>query len=70
MAIAVLPNLPGFMHQATGWAMLPDGAQGFFDRVYTYAWFVGLFVAIGLYYILARSVVRPATGDDAERGTA
>ena len=50
--------------------MLPDGAQGFFDQIYTYAWFVGLFIAIGLYYALARRVVRPAALDGAERGTA
>lgn len=43
----ILPNVPGFLAQATGGAVdVPD----FFDTLYTYAWFVGLLVA-GLVHI-------------------
>ncbi len=45
--VAVLPNLPGFLHQAGVLSAFPGLA--FFDRVYLYAWFVGFLLAGGLY---------------------
>jgi NCS1 family nucleobase:cation symporter-1 len=60
MSIAVLPNIPGFLHAATGLDIPLAGPGEVFGHVYTYAWFVGLAVAFGLYYLLARSHVRPA----------
>lgn len=46
LVIGVLPNLPGFLHAAGFVAQVPP----VFDTIYTYAWFVGLFVA-GLVYL-------------------
>lgn len=47
--IAVLPNLPGFLHIAGAFG---DGViPPFFDRLYTYAWFVGFGVAGVVYFI-------------------
>lgn len=52
--LAVLPNLPGFLHQAG----LIDGfpALAVFDQIYLYAWFVGFALAAVLYLgLMARS---------------
>ena len=49
LIIGILPNLPGFLASVG----LIDGVGGFFAMIYTYAWFVGLFVAGGAYLILA-----------------
>jgi NCS1 family nucleobase:cation symporter-1 len=47
--IAVLPNVPGFAHQA---GLLGDAAWlAPFDAIYTYAWFVGFGMAGALYLI-------------------
>lgn len=45
--IAVLPNLPGFLATAfpVAFASVPD----FFKQIYSYAWFIGLFVSILIY---------------------
>jgi len=43
--VAVLPNLPGFLHKAGAVESVPP----IFDTIYTYAWFVGFFIAGGLY---------------------
>ena len=49
MVLAVLPNIPGFLHAAGAFG---DGiVPAFFDSVYTYAWFVGFFIAGGIYWI-------------------
>lgn len=53
LIIGILPNVPGFM-AAVG---LSDGASPFFAGIYTYAWFVGLFVA-GIAYLLLSAVMR------------
>jgi NCS1 family nucleobase:cation symporter-1 len=66
MSLAVLPNIPGFIHAATGNAMLPAQTQAVFDTLYTYAWFVGLTLAVLLYFLLARNRVRPATHAQAQ----
>jgi NCS1 family nucleobase:cation symporter-1 len=48
--LAVLPNVPGFLHQAGAFG---DGVvPAAFDAVYTYAWFVGFFLAGALYLVL------------------
>ena len=47
-AVAVLPNIPGFLHQA---GAIPDGViPVFFDTIYTYAWFVGFFSSMAIYW--------------------
>lgn len=49
MVLAVLPNVPGFLHAA---GVFGDGfVPTIFDIVYTYAWFIGFFIAGGLYWI-------------------
>jgi NCS1 family nucleobase:cation symporter-1 len=50
LGVAVLPNLPGFLHAAGAVAQVP----AFFDELYKYAWFVGFFVAGGLYLALMK----------------
>ncbi|MDD7911481.1 MULTISPECIES: NCS1 family nucleobase:cation symporter-1 [Pseudovibrio] len=50
LIIGILPNLPGFM-AGVG---LVDGTSDLFATIYTYAWFVGLFVAGIAYLILAK----------------
>jgi NCS1 family nucleobase:cation symporter-1 len=42
VVIGVAPNVPGFLHAASNGAM---ETSPFFQQIYTYAWFVGLFVA-------------------------
>jgi nucleobase:cation symporter-1, NCS1 family len=46
----VLPNLPGFLKAAGFASDVPD----VFEVIYTYAWFVGLAIAAGLYFVLMR----------------
>jgi NCS1 family nucleobase:cation symporter-1 len=45
--LAVLPCLPGFINVVAG-----NAGSGFFDRVYTYAWFVTFGLAFALYLLL------------------
>ena len=50
--VAVLPNIPGFLHQA---GVFGDGViPPFFDTIYTYAWFVGFFLASVVYLALMK----------------
>jgi len=53
LVLAVLPNVPGFLHAATGANTAEGFVPGFFDELYTYAWFVGVFIAGGLYTVLS-----------------
>jgi len=53
LVLAVLPNVPGFLNAATGASSAEGFVPGFFDELYTYAWFVGLFIAGGLYTALS-----------------
>jgi NCS1 family nucleobase:cation symporter-1 len=46
--LSVLPNLPGFLFHAGLITSCPE----FFKNLYTYAWFVGFFLSIVLYYCL------------------
>jgi len=50
--LAVLPNLPGFLHQIGVIGSFP--ALATFDRVYTYAWFVGFLLAGTLYLVFMK----------------
>tara|TARA_R110002073_G_scaffold239285_1_gene400796 strand:+ start:343035 stop:344492 length:1458 start_codon:yes stop_codon:yes gene_type:complete len=53
LVIAILPNLPGFINAATN-TVGTDGAifPDIFDSIYNYAWFVGVFVSVVLYWVL------------------
>ncbi len=48
LVLAVAPNVPGFINAAMQRAVFPQ----FFSTIYDYAWFVGLAIAAGLYWIL------------------
>lgn len=50
LVVGILPNLPGFLHAAGALESVPT----IFDTLYSYAWFVGLFIAGGLYLMLAK----------------
>ncbi|MFQ5533592.1 MAG: NCS1 family nucleobase:cation symporter-1 [Sphingomonadales bacterium] len=50
LVLGVAPSLPGFLH-AAGFV---DTVPAFFDAIYAYAWFVGLFVGGAAYLILRR----------------
>jgi NCS1 family nucleobase:cation symporter-1 len=50
--LGVLPNVPGFLHQA---GLFGEGVvPAVFDTLYTYAWFVGTLSAAGLYLLFMR----------------
>jgi NCS1 family nucleobase:cation symporter-1 len=51
LVIGIIPNLPGFCHAAG----IVESVPGVFDTLYSYAWFVGLFLG-GLSYLLLRPV--------------
>ncbi len=50
LVIGVLPNLPGFLHAAGFVDYVPE----IFTILYSYAWFIGVIVAGGLYLIFTR----------------
>lgn len=59
LTLGVLPNLPGFLHAAfpTTFVNVP----GFFQTIYTYAWFAGLAISAIVYALLMRGAApRPA----------
>jgi NCS1 family nucleobase:cation symporter-1 len=68
LVLAILPNLPGFLHQVGAVETLPGLAV--FDQIYTYAWFVGFLLAGTLYLLLmkllgaARGAVPTSTKGD------
>jgi NCS1 family nucleobase:cation symporter-1 len=47
LILGILPNLPGFLKAAGATSGPPD----VWDTIYVYAWFVGLFIAGGVYYV-------------------
>jgi len=49
VAAGILPNVPGFVAQASGGAV---GVPSFFGEIYTYAWFVSLILAGLVYWVL------------------
>jgi nucleobase:cation symporter-1, NCS1 family len=57
LVVGVLPNLPGFLH-AAGFV---DSVPAVFTTLYTYAWFVGLALAAGVYLLLMRLQVSGST---------
>jgi len=59
LVVAVAPNVPGFVNAATGKAHFP----AFFDSIYSYAWFIGVAIAMVVYYILMRGRAVPYTKD-------
>lgn len=54
LVLAVLPNLPGFLHVAGA----VDSVPPIFDQLYTYAWFLGFFLAGATYLIGMRIYIR------------
>ncbi|MDD2877767.1 MAG: NCS1 family nucleobase:cation symporter-1 [Acidiphilium sp.] len=62
LTLSVLPNLPGFLNAAFP-AVFPHVAPVFIT-IYTYAWFVGIVLASGIYAVLMRgsrtSALQPA----------
>ncbi|MCC7542799.1 MAG: NCS1 family nucleobase:cation symporter-1, partial [Deltaproteobacteria bacterium] len=48
LVIGVLPNVPGFLAEASP-RYFKDLVPGFFSTVYQYAWFVGLAISMGVY---------------------
>lgn len=62
MVLAVLPNVPGFLNAATNRTHAQAAARQvvsplfpqFFDEIYGYAWFIGLGLGMGIYYLLMR----------------
>ncbi|MGI9107488.1 MAG: NCS1 family nucleobase:cation symporter-1 [Pyrinomonadaceae bacterium] len=61
LVAAIAPVVPGFLHAAT----TPGGqiAQpGFFDTLYTYAWFVTFAIGFALYYLLMKGNFRKDKG--------
>lgn len=61
LVLGILPNIPGFIHAATKGAYEFFLFPGFFGGLYDYAWFVGLFVAGGVYLVLMK--VNPQEGE-------
>lgn len=45
LVLGVAPSVPGFLRSTH----LIGGEKGFFDEIYVYAWFIGFFVAGGIY---------------------
>ncbi len=63
LVIGVLPVAPGFVRAA----MTPGGNPadpGFFDHLYSYAWFVTFALSAIVYYILMRGRAVPAAGEN------
>ncbi len=50
LVAGVAPNVPGFLQAAGAVKTVP----AVFVSIYTYAWFVGLFISGGLYWLLSR----------------
>ena len=59
LVVAVLPNVPGFLHSAGLLATVP----AVFDQIYTYAWFVGFGLAGSLYLLLMKLVPHRSLGE-------
>ncbi len=65
LVLAVLPNLPGFINAATNTAGTDRAVfPAVFDTIYGYAWFVGLLLAGGLYFVLMAGQARPAATEE------
>lgn len=55
LVLGVIPNIPGFL-EAAG---IVESVPAFFSTLYTYAWFVGLFISGGLHYGLTQMFGSP-----------
>ncbi|TDR16341.1 NCS1 family nucleobase:cation symporter-1 [Marinicella litoralis] len=51
LLLGILPNLPGFLHAAG----IVESVPSIFDTLYSYAWFVGLFIAGIVYLVLNKN---------------
>lgn len=63
LAIAMAPNLPGFINAVTRDPDKPEWTPPFppiFDAIYSQAWFIGLSLAIVFYFILMAGRAQPA----------
>ena len=49
LVVAILPNAPGFLAQIG-----KIEVASFWSTFYSYAWFTGFFIAMGLYYVLTK----------------
>lgn len=66
LVLAIAPVVPGFLRAAaTPGGQVADA--GFFDTLYTYAWFGTFGLAFVLYYVLMKTI-SPQRHGDAERG--
>lgn len=54
-ALAVMPNLPGFLSQVG----VLDGVPRFFKLIYPQAWFIGFGLAFGLYLLFRKIIPTP-----------
>ncbi|MDZ5649692.1 NCS1 family nucleobase:cation symporter-1 [Nitrospirillum sp. BR 11828] len=52
LAVSVLPNVPGFLHVA--FPSVFGGVPVFFQEIYNYAWFIGMFISTVVYTGLMR----------------
>jgi NCS1 family nucleobase:cation symporter-1 len=57
LVLGVAPNVPGFL-EAAG---LVSSVPAFFGQLYTYAWFVGLFISGLVYFVWMRITWRKAS---------
>lgn len=48
LIVGVVPNVPGFLHAAG----VLDSVPAIFDSLYVYAWFIGFFLAGGVYALM------------------
>jgi NCS1 family nucleobase:cation symporter-1 len=55
LVVAVAPVVPGFLRAATGGV---TSEPGFFDRLYTYAWFITFGLSFAIYAVLMRGRVQ------------
>ena len=47
LVVGIAPNVPGFLKAAGAF----KGPPNFFDAIYVYAWFIGLVLAGGIYFV-------------------
>jgi NCS1 family nucleobase:cation symporter-1 len=59
LIIGVAPNMPGFVRSLR---MHQNHEKSFFDHIYVYAWFTGLFIA-GFVYVIAMIVYKRMSSD-------
>jgi NCS1 family nucleobase:cation symporter-1 len=62
LVLAVAPCVPGFVNLFRGGVH-----HGFFDKLYTYAWFVTFFLAFVIYLVLMIGEIEPQMNTDKHR---